>query len=57
MKTKFPILGIGLSLMFLLLGNKLINNENNYTRILGYIVIIFFVTLILIALVRLFKNK
>lgn len=57
MKTKFPILGIGLSLMFLLLGNKLINNENNYIRILGYIVIIFFVTLILIALVRLFKNK
>ncbi len=54
---KLPLLGIGIAILFIILGINLISKEDEFTVIVGYANIVFFSGLIIFAFIKLLSNR
>lgn len=54
---KFPLFGIGIAVLFIILGINLIAKEDEFTVIVGYATIVFFSGLIIFAFIKLLSNR
>lgn len=54
---KLPLLGIGIAILFIILGINLIQREDQFTVIVGYATVIFFSGLIIFTFIKLLSNR
>jgi len=52
-----PLFGIGIAILFIILGINLISKEDEFTVIVGYANIVFFSGLIIFAFIKLLSNR
>jgi FtsH-binding integral membrane protein len=52
-----PLLGIGIAILFIILGINLITKEDRFTVIVGFANIVFFSGLIIYALIKILSNR
>jgi FtsH-binding integral membrane protein len=52
-----PLLGIGIAILFIILGINLITKEDGFTVIVGFANIVFFSGLIIYALIKILSNR
>jgi FtsH-binding integral membrane protein len=54
---KFPLFGICIAILFIILGINLISKDDKFTVIVGYANIIVFSVLIIYAFIKLLSNR
>jgi hypothetical protein len=54
---KFPLFGVGIALLFIILGINLISRDDKFAVIVGYVCIIFNSGLIIFTLIKLLSNR
>lgn len=54
---KFPFFGIAVAILFIILGTNLITRQDQFSVVIGYVTIVFFSGLIILAVIKLLSKR